>query len=1588
MKNKKTAKIFTLVLSCILLIGAIMGITAVADELEDQNPGIEAPEEPETPATTVSIDYKNVSYAGEMKLVYYAKASAELLEGQSVKLLYWEEEGAEPTVLESQALLTVNGQKYSTFFSAGFGPVDMRKTVYAKPVIMNADGTVATEGETLAYSLFEYALTLFSKNPTPDQLALLTKLLDYGASVQQVMFDEGLYTELPEVGYADEYYIYEYEIYVKTKIEVPVEGGDVSAVNDTETGEGEGEAPVLTTTKEIWAPSGQTVRVSLRAGQIKSYEFDKIITTEDGKLVFEGFGTVDENGDATFEDRFTATNSAGVKVNTVFANRDATLVPEKVGITRGVVLYRPTTATIATYDTNDGFGLNSIVGPENTKKATGTFYYYNDQLVVYGYKDDAGKKGIYVDADGNMYSGKATAVDKTKYTFIPIDDPSIEAVQLEYVCSGYTNVVASPTDAANKVGQIVKHFTNERGDIVRRAFTSDSDYNNQGKFINFGTGANSNTGAEFYHVNTSEKPDVVSKHIWETDIYFDGEYTHNIPLQIFLENDSKYFWGVNVSRTTNGNQFGIYRYNEGAWKSGYSVYAADGTKLGTGTDAADHMVGGARGNAMEWRTWYNLRIEYEILEDGTRVASVYLNGVLSGYSTTTAANIAALGIDDSYLTRVRIFALSTERAGYTYFDNTYVETIGETVEKDDVPGEGEGGEGGEGGEDEEIEVISGTKYYYLPGNITPVIEATFTPDSTDKTKGAFTLVNKLGETPVTTEYTYVIGEDGAYAFFKADETEATTEIALAIDEEGKITLTIGDAEPIELRDAKVFGDDPTYVGETGKGQYAVLGETMDGTKPNVTGIESSIVEETIADKVNKVLQINMPKNVSKGGDYVITEDVSTVNGTFVADFDFKYVESILNPTDVGKNWVFKYVISDAAGTKLNSIAIWPDGDFWKLSVGESFSSAKFITFDEEKTKTKLSTNEWYNIRIEYSYDETADADLLEIFINGVKGYSAKQGKNLKDVAKFDFNVRSGGGFTTSKEGIFGTKVMIDNVYVGAAIKDNVGNGAYADDALTNKTEQTLTDTTATVNATRTSADVYVCESDLKMPANGSFIIKLLASQTEGTASVAELYATAKDGVVTISATEGGTAIATLLSDKWFGLRVEYTPAVKVISATDEGAADTYEYSGKYTVYVNGAKVTTVNSAAEKTVANTAFAGVSVTAVGAVSVNNVYCNAVYQDDKGSGDNYKESDKYITGEGDSAVDGTLVVDSSKVFAPAATLGQKFFFETDFKWLGENGSIVLKDNEGAVLLTVTVTVDGEHATVAVGETNIATVPVGYWRNLSISYAEGKFTVNVADGTATVEKKAGSFAGATLTGNAEVDNTYVASVAEDYSGKGVNASTSVNYTKNDIFTAEGPYGYDEEKDATDTTVAWITAKRNDLTFGKTYGSLALNFLNNGEGTTYIFETNLNWFGSEFGAVDASAEDVVYFTISLKSEAGDIFTVYALGTYKLDPANDDKYLGLSTSESKDDIFAYVRADLVYNVSITYTVTEATTAGKFAGEWNVYLNGEIVKSGVTEGDVDNTTFASGSITLSDKVFDTELELTKTYTGAKTLETEE
>ena len=667
-------------------------------------------------------------------------------------------------------------------------------------------------------------------------------------------------------------------------------------------------------------------------------------------------------------------------------------------------------------------------------------------------------------------------------------------------------------------------------------------------------------------------------------------------------------------------------------------------------------------------------------------------------------------------------------------------------------------------------------------------------------------------------------------------------------------------------------------------------------------------------------------------------------------------------------------------------AIYPVDNYWQLKVGKDLVKIDGL----ENSATKFSNDRWYNIRIEYTYSDTEKLNngvaTLRIYINDVLGYentafssytgdNSSGSQNDSTLSKILFNIRKG---TTTSGFNYDTTFYLDNVYVGTQIADNLGNGAHADDELTNKYgEGDLAVTEkAEASANRTSADIYTYETDFIWNGeDGSFVLNLLASQTEGTASIASVYATAANGVITIASSEGGKTLATLLAGKWANIRVEYTPASKTVAGATDGETVT-EYSGKYVIYVNGAAVGTVTSAAEKTVSNVAYAGAEIVVSGeGLTIDNTFCNAEYVDEIGTGKNYKDSDKY--GEGD------LAITDTKTFNTNAYYGDTFTFETDFKWVAENGSIVIVDKDGEALVTIDVTVSGEFAELYIGETKLASVAVGYWRNISVAYNAGVFTITAAGNSVTVEKVAGSFGGVTVNGQAVVDNTFIKVEYTDYQGKGANASAAIKYNKTDAYTTDNAAAVGADK-TNDDVLAWIAAAQKAFGFGKKFGSLAVDFGNSKTGNSYIFETDLSFVASGVGAAD----DAVYFTIAMESNAGDIFTIYALGVYEIDELTGAKYVALSTSESIDDAFAYVREDLWYNIQIVYNVTEAETAGKFAGEWTVVLNGAVVANGTVESDVDNTTFKSAEMELSADVYDIEIDLQKTYVGATTIATEE
>ena len=193
---KKTTKIITLILSAVLLIGAAIGISVSAEEA--------------TP--TVSVAYKNVAYEGAVKVLYAVEAS-NVPEGAKVQMAFFDTMPASPdeTPLyvkdEHSETILISGVEYKAFFSEGIAPKNMRKNIYAVPVITSGE-TIVAYGDPVEYSVYTYGINMLSKAPTEEQKALYSALLDYGASVQSLLLGTADYTEedlAATGGYADQY---------------------------------------------------------------------------------------------------------------------------------------------------------------------------------------------------------------------------------------------------------------------------------------------------------------------------------------------------------------------------------------------------------------------------------------------------------------------------------------------------------------------------------------------------------------------------------------------------------------------------------------------------------------------------------------------------------------------------------------------------------------------------------------------------------------------------------------------------------------------------------------------------------------------------------------------------------------------------------------------------------------------------------------------------------------------------------------------------------------------------------------------------------------------------------------------------------------------------------------------------------------------------------------------------------------------------------------------------------------------------------------------------------------------------------------
>ncbi len=212
MKKNRFARILALLLSCLFIMGAFSGVVSFAEDGD-------AVADP-----TVSIKYKNIAYEDAIKIMYYVE-SANVAEGQSVKLITSDAPiddvviTAETKLVAPAGKLTVGAgaeaAEYDAFVSEDIAPANLRKNVYAVAVVVDADNNIVAESDVLCYNVFQYCMDRIDKGASAEQKALYTALLDFGASVQEVLIADKADLTIDQLGgWANAYYGVQVDSYV------------------------------------------------------------------------------------------------------------------------------------------------------------------------------------------------------------------------------------------------------------------------------------------------------------------------------------------------------------------------------------------------------------------------------------------------------------------------------------------------------------------------------------------------------------------------------------------------------------------------------------------------------------------------------------------------------------------------------------------------------------------------------------------------------------------------------------------------------------------------------------------------------------------------------------------------------------------------------------------------------------------------------------------------------------------------------------------------------------------------------------------------------------------------------------------------------------------------------------------------------------------------------------------------------------------------------------------------------------------------------------------------------------------------------
>ena len=699
MKKSKILKLLVSALSLCLIIGAMVGITAMADGSGDAN-------KPEI------ISY-NISYSDELYL-YYA-VDADLVDGQSIELWVCDSEG---NVLEDKAtetpslrddfngkiteyeVMNVWGEDCYVFITNGVAAKDINAAEYVKAVIVDSEGEKVSESDLVEYSVMQYLyqrLYMDEMIAATEEMNLIRRelyldLLSYGAAAQELLLNDKLTSgAIVPIRGAKMFSAIDgngTKFYVSDEVQLNHDGSKVpegkifygwsvytysqEGVKNTEYPVFANRAKVDTTgiaaliATPIYEDEGFEGDIPTLDAVVGMIDFTDAPTAEQMDCASAG-GTIIENGNGDYYLGITQNNNwTQMKTTPIYAEEGANTVEISAD------LYMPQGNT---YEFGVNVGDTRVyyfgIGVQSGKLALRSYYDNNTQNLIWTPLAD---NGDYIDY--NEWFNLKFVIEEGPYNYgnygLHVDVylngelltsighvfntvSSISAIDRFYFYGNSSNV------GTYKIDNFVFKKTVEEVDTGKSDyvvdFTTEGHFNPKPDPKN---GVRYNTASDYNTINV-------------LDSYTDKNgVTYNNVGHINKVANSASIAGIIVDREFRAN-VAVFEFDYCATDGAIELWVINNSGstffIGLNSGGDNASIGGATANLNEWT---HAKVVYYVNESGSSVATITVNGVTKtatkagAYLVSNVAglnfNVASQGVGDYYIDNFK---------SYAYYDSAY-----------------------------------------------------------------------------------------------------------------------------------------------------------------------------------------------------------------------------------------------------------------------------------------------------------------------------------------------------------------------------------------------------------------------------------------------------------------------------------------------------------------------------------------------------------------------------------------------------------------------------------------------------------------------------------------------------------------------------------------------------------------------------------------------------------------------------------------------------------------------------------------------------------------------------------------------------